>query len=305
MKKISISTTTFGEYDDTALSRCRGQGYEVILNPYRRKLDPQELVDIAKDSVGLIAGTEPISRKTLLKLTSLKVISRCGVGIDNIDIAAARDLGIKIFNTPDAPVTAVAELTIGLILNLLRKINAMDNAIRGGKWDKQTGRLLCGKKVGIIGFGRIGQKVSELLSAFDVELAYCDIEDKKNEITSIRKGLDEIIGWADILTLHISVSKEKGPMIGSRELNMIKKGSWLINLSRGGVIDEESLYNALKDGRLSGAALDVFDEEPYTGPLKALPNVILTPHIGSYARESRIKMENQAAENLLIGLREY
>ncbi len=177
--------------------------------------------------------------------------------------------------------------------------------MRSGKWDKLMGNLLFGKKVGIIGFGRIGQKVAELLSVFGSELAYYDREPKECSIVCIMKKFEDILKWSDILTLHVSNAAGSNPMIGNKELKLMKKGSWIVNVSRGGVVDEETLYHALKSGYLAGAAIDVFNEEPYTGCLKELDTVVLTPHIGSYAKESRIKMEKQAAENLLKGLTDY
>lgn len=155
MLKIAISTTSFGEYDATPLELCKKMKYRVVINPYLRKVNSQELIRLAKDAVGLIAGTESITNDILLKLPKLKVISRCGVGLDNIELDAAKRLGIKVFNTPDAPTFAVAELTVGLILNLLRKVSQADSNIRSGKWEKPMGNLLYGKKVGIIGFGHV------------------------------------------------------------------------------------------------------------------------------------------------------
>ncbi len=307
-KKIAITTTSFGEYENKPLELLRKEGFEVILNPYRRKLKSSEIVELCKDAVGIIAGTEMIDAEILKRLTqssalcpqsSLKVISRCGAGLDNVDHEAAKRLGIEVFNTPDAPTLAVAELTVGLILNLLRKVNLMDNAIRNGRWEKLIGNLLSGKRVGIIGFGRIGRKVSELVKSFNCEIAYADPFVDDDIFGLKRLSLEELLRWADIISIHVS-GKDK--LVKEKHLSLMKKGSWLINVARGGVVDENALYRALKKGSLSGAALDVFTEEPYNGCLKELDNVILTPHIGSYALEARIEMERQAVENLLKGL---
>jgi len=304
MKKIAITTTSFGKYNEVPLGLVKEQGYEITMNNFGRKLIAEEIVEICQSCIGIIAGTEVYNKDTLEKLKNLRVISRCGVGIDNIDLATARDSGIRVLNTPDAPTFAVAELTVGLILNFLRKINQMDRGIREGKWEKRMGNLLYAKNVGIIGFGRIGQKVAELLSGFGLNLAYYDTVPKSCPIDCSRKEFEEIIRWADILTLHLSPSSGCNPIVGKKELELMKKGGWLVNVSRGGMVDEGALYCALKDGHLSGAALDVFDKEPYEGPLKELDNVLLTPHVGSYAKEARIKMEVEAAENLLIYLKE-
>lgn len=306
MNKIAISTTTFGKYEKSPLELCKKCGYEIICNPYERKLKSVELVELAKDAVGLIAGTEPITENVLLKLPSLKVISRCGAGIDNIDIEAAERSGIKVVSTTDAPTLAVAELTVGLILALLRKISLMDREIRGDLWKKRMGILLSGKRVGIIGFGRIGRKVAELLKAMGAEIIFTDpnvAEKEAGEFTKVE--FKKLLKKSDIISLHLSYSKENYRLIGQYEFSLIKQGAFLINCSRGGIVDENALYSALKEGKLAGAALDVFEQEPYNGPLKELDNVILTPHIGSYAQEARIKMETQAVKNLIKALGHY
>ncbi|KPK42828.1 MAG: hydroxyacid dehydrogenase [Omnitrophica WOR_2 bacterium SM23_29] len=301
MKKIAITTTTFGEYDNSPLALCKKNGFEVILNPYGRKIKPDEILELAKDAMGLIAGVEPMTREVLLRLPSLKVISRCGVGLDNVDLKATAELGIKVFNTPDAPTLAVAELTVGLLLNLIRKVSLMDKDLHNETWRKRMGDLLFEKKVGIIGFGRIGKKVAELLKSFNCEIAYADpfVEDGLLGLKCLSK--EDLLQWADIITIHVS-AKER--ILGESEFQVMKKGGWLINTSRGEALDENVLYNALKDRRLSGAALDVFEKEPYTGKLSELENVILTPHIGSYAKEARIRMELEAVQNLMKGLEE-
>ncbi len=331
--RIAITTTSFGKYDKGPLNILKENGFEAALNPYGRKLTKDGTIKLCKDVVGIIAGTETLDADVLEKLaqssllsplSSLKVISRCGTGLDNIDLEAARRLGIKVFNTPDAPTLAVAELTVGLILNLLRKVNQMDRSVRNGKWEKLMGNLLSDKKVGIIGFGRIGQKVSELLKSFGCEIRYYDIrtediglrtetgkrtkdlglrgEKKDTQSSSLSpqsSSLEELLKISDILSIHVSSNEQ---LIGEKEIRMMKEGAWLVNVSRGSVIDERALYQALKEGHLSGAALDVFEQEPYTGHLKELENVVLTPHIGSYAKESRAEMERQAVENLIRGL---
>lgn len=302
-KKVLISTSSFGDYDQTPVNLLNKLGCSIVLNPFKRKLTKDETLTLLKDCEGVIAGTEPLDANTLENLPSLKVISRCGTGLDNVDLIAAERIGIEVFNTPDVPTVAVAELTVGLILNLLRKVNIMDKAIRNGKWEKLMGNLLSGKKLGIIGFGRIGQKVGELLRVFGTELAYCDVEPKMCSFGCSDKGFEEILGWADIITLHLSPPKGCSHVIGEKELLLMKKGSWLVNVSRGGVVDEDALYGALKDGHLAGAALDVFKQEPYNGRLKELENVILTSHIGSYTVEARIEMEKQAVDNLIKGFK--
>ncbi|MBN2453539.1 MAG: phosphoglycerate dehydrogenase [Candidatus Omnitrophica bacterium] len=304
MKKIFISTSSFGEFDQAPIKLLRDAGFETGFNPYGRSLVKDEIVKLASDAEGLIAGTEPLGSDNLSKMRNLKVISRCGVGMDNVDLKAAKSLGVKVFNTPDAPTIAVAELTIGMILDLLRRISQMDREIRSGRWKKRMGSLLSGKSVGIIGFGRIGRKAAELLKPFNCKLGYYDIDDSASRVKNpdVKKlGLDELLKASDIVLLHVSNSGG-GYIMGENEIKKMKKGALIVNVSRGEALDEKALCGALKDGRLSGAALDVFEKEPYEGELKGMENVILTPHIGSYAREARAGMEMEAAKNLLKGL---
>ena len=302
MKKVFISTTSFAKDDETPLKLLKSAGLDVSLNPLARKLNEHEISGFLSDADYLIAGTESLARAVLESAKKLKIVSRVGVGLDNVDLLAAKELGIKVYNTPHGPTQAVAELVIGLMLDLLRMISNMDKEVKSGIWKKRMGSLLKGKKVGIIGFGRIGQKVAELLTPFGVEISFFDINSLKTPFNFNFKPMNELLQWADIVTLHCSALQKDEIILGKEELKNMKKGAWLINTSRGGVVDEEVLYTLLKNGYLSGAALDVFDKEPYTGLLSGLDNVILTPHIGSYAKEARIRMEIDAVENLLAGL---
>ena len=302
MKKVFISTTSFAKDDMRPLEFLRKEGLEVCMNPLGRKLAENEIIGFLTDVDFLIAGTESLTRKVFESAKKLRIISRCGAGMDNVDIQAATEFGIKIYNTPYGPILAVAELTIGLILDLLRKITLADCEVKAGIWKKRMGNLLHEKKVGVVGFGKIGQKIAELLTPFGVDISYHDIHDKQSLLCSFKK-MDDLLSWADIVTLHCTASADGKPIIGENELKRMKKTAFLINTSRGGLVDESALYRALSRGHLSGVALDVFEQEPYNGPLMKLENVVLTPHIGSYAKEARVEMEIQAVENLLKGLR--
>ncbi|MFH1593910.1 MAG: phosphoglycerate dehydrogenase [Candidatus Omnitrophota bacterium] len=299
MSKITITTTSFARYDKGPLELLKANGFKVVLNPHKRKLKKKEILELCGDAEGIIAGTESLDAEVIGKLSELKVISRCGSGLDNVDRNAAKKKGIMIFNTPDAPTRAVSELTVGLILNALREIPAMHGSILDERWEKIMGHLLFGKKMGIVGFGRIGRNVAELLKPFGCQIAYTD-NAVKGKINGTRYlPFKRLLAWADIISFHVSGKKK---IFGADELRIVKKGAWLINTSRGEIIDEEALYRALRNGRLMGAALDVFRNEPYKGPLKKLKNVILTPHVGSYAIEARIEMERECVSNLLRGM---
>ncbi len=299
MRKVFISTSSFGEFDSKPLEILKTAGLEVQLNPHHRTLSKEESMSLGAPSEGLIAGTEVLDEEVLAKLKCLRVISRCGAGLDNIDLEVAKKRGIQVFNTPYGPTVAAAELAVALILSLLRHIPRIDRELRDRKWQKGMGYLLQGKNVGIIGFGKIGRKVAELLMGLGVQIAFCDPAVDEIKPGCTRMSLEELLAWANIVTIHAS---GKEALLGYEELRKMRQGSWLVNCARGGMADEKALYRLLKEGWLSGAALDVFVDEPYKGRLSELDNVILTPHIGSYAVESRIEMEVQAVKNLIEGL---
>ncbi|MBI4707953.1 MAG: phosphoglycerate dehydrogenase [Candidatus Omnitrophica bacterium] len=303
--KVLITTGSFAGFDKRPLDMLTDNGYEVIMNPFKRKITKDEALKLYQGIDGVIAGTEFIDSKVMGSAVNLKVISRCGAGLDNVDLSYAKDKGIKVFNTPDAATDPVAELTLGLILSLLRQIPFSDRSLRLGVWEKQMGRLLAKKIVGIIGFGRIGRRLAELLKGFGVKIVYNDpfMQSLDKEYATFEAlSLTELLKNSDIVTLHLSYSKANSSLIGEKELALMKETAFLLNISRGGIIDEEALYAALKTKKISGAALDVFENEPYNGKLKELDNVILTPHVGSYALEARIEMEIAAAKNLILGL---
>lgn len=298
--KVAITTSSFAQFSDEPLEMLRRAGVEYLLNPHGRKLTEAEALEMLAGCVGVVAGTEPLTAEVIGALSGLKVISRCGVGMDNVDCAAAQTCGIGVCNTPFGPTLAVAELVLGLALNLLRNVNLMDRELRAGTWKKRMGANLAGKRLGVVGMGRIGSAVAAAFVPHDVEVAYCDpgVEDAP----FARMDLEELLAWADIVSLNCSAPAGGGPLLDRRLLGLMRPGAWLINCARGGLVDEGALREALIEGALAGAALDVFEREPYQGELAGLDNVILTPHIGSYARESRVRMEVDAVRNLLSGL---
>ncbi|MBW1804024.1 MAG: hydroxyacid dehydrogenase, partial [Deltaproteobacteria bacterium] len=266
-----------------------------------RKLTRDELFTLLTERVkGIIAGLEPLDRQVLEK-TDLKVISRVGSGLSNVDIDAARALGVKVYYTPDGPTDAVAEMTLGAMLNLMRMISFMDRELHEGHWNKRVGAQLSGKTVAVVGYGRIGKRLAELLTPFKVEIFLVDPALEKDYVPYPLVELDEVLPRADIITIHCSTTD---CLIGRSELGRMKEGVFLLNASRGGVVDEDALIESLETGRVSGAWLDVFENEPYDGPLKDFPRVVLTPHVGSYTLECRRKMEKEAVENLILGFEE-
>lgn len=298
--KVLIGPSSFAELDKTPLMRLTSAGFEVVDNPYKRKLTkPEVLRLLAEDVVGLLAGLEILDRE-VLQHSNLKVISRVGVGMSNVDLAAAKELGIVVRYTPFGPTEAVAEMTVGVMLNLIRMVPQMDYALHNGQWLKKIGMQLDGKTVGVVGFGRIGRRVAELLAPFRVRIVVVDpFLDRDAVLPFEHLPLDEALPLADIITLH---SSGEDCILGEKEFALAKPGVYLLNAARGGLVSEVALLKALDSGRVKGAWFDTFREEPYSGPLCKYPNVILTPHVGSHTAEGRKQMESEAVDNLLNAL---
>lgn len=304
--KILTSPSSFGQVGNEPMDILKENGYEIINNPYGRKLTEDEVIELAKDCIGIVAGVEPLTARVMDALPGLKCISRVGIGMDSVDLEYAKQKGIIVVNTPDAPTRGVAELTLAMTLSLLRKIPQADAAMKNKKWEKQIGNLIQGKVIGVIGLGRIGKLVSELFRGIGNTVIgydpYANAEwSAKNNVEVV--SFDDLLTRADVITLHVPGNADKTPVIGEKELELVKDGAFLINISRGGVVSESALYNALASKKLAGAAVDVFDEEPYSGPLCDLKNIVLTPHLGSYAHEGKLLMEIEAVNNLVAALK--
>ncbi len=298
--KVLIGPSSFAAIDKEPLNRLIDFGCEVIDNPYKRKLTKDELIESLSDDVtALIAGLETIDRE-VLKHSALKIVSRCGSGMSNVDIAAAKEYNIKVFFSPDGPTDAVAELTLGAILSSLRMITQMDHDLHKKNWNKKIGAQLSGKTVTIIGYGRIGRRLADLLSPFKVKILVVDPFIQKTETNTVLVKLNEALPQSDIISIHSSGDDQ---VIGEEEFKIIKKGAYLCNAARGGLIDEVSLIDALEQGIIAGAWIDTFINEPYKGRLTQYPHVILTPHVGSYTAECRKKMETEAVDNLISALK--
>lgn len=306
-KKIFIATSTFGVQSDLPIKILKENKFDIYYNTLGKKLLSEQLIDFASDVNGVIAGTEVYTKEVLDELLHLNVISRLGVGMDNIDLDAAKQKGLKVYKTQTTPAPAVAELVLGFMLDLARKISYQNNTLKSGKWKKQMGNLLYGKTLGIIGLGVIGKTVVKLVKGFNFNIMafdlYQDEQFAKNHGVNYC-DLDTLLSESDIISIHLNLTDETNQLMNATQIRKMKPGSILINASRGEMIDEEALYTALKEKRILGAGLDVFNNEPYSGPLTKLDNVILTPHIGSYAKELRIQMEIDAVENLIRGINE-
>ena len=300
--KTLVTTIPFGEKDRKPLDILENAGAEILINPLGRKLTEDDLSELIPGIDILIAGTEPVTERVLDRATELRLIARVGIGLDSVDLLAARSRGIAVSYTPDAPSPAVGELTIGLMIDLLRSTHISNLRIHNGVWYRYFGHRLAEVTIGVIGLGRIGRRVIKHLAGFDCRRILvndsnpdvptpghptCDVE---------RVEKAQIFREADIISVHIPLSLATRDLITRRELDEMKPGTLLVNTSRGGIINERDLYHALESNRIAGAAIDVFEREPYSGPLKDLDNCLLTAHMGSMSVDCRTQMELEACE---------
>lgn len=302
MTAIFFSTSTFNLDHVPGRAEFERAGVELRTNPYRRKLTEDEAVEQLSDGVvGLVAGLEPLTARVLGSAPSLRAIARVGIGLDSVDLAAAERLGIEVMNTPDPPARAVAELTLGHILSLLRRISLVDRRLHAGTWSPEMGSLLSGRTVGFVGFGRIGRRLARLLEPFDVEILVNDpaAGDVPHEHTS----LDDLLSRSNVITLHVPYGPDTHHLIDANRLALMRPDAILVNVARGGLIDEDALADALGREGIAGAALDCFADEPYHGPLAGMDRVQMTAHMGTYARETRDQMEREAATKIVECLR--
>ena len=305
--KVLVATTTFSTFSREPIEVLLRNGIDIVQNECGQKLSNDQLKELAVGCSGVLAGIEEYSSKILHLLPELKVISRLGVGMDNIDLKATKEIGIQVFKTETTPAPAVAELVLGIMIDVSRYISKCDQSLKNGTWKKRMGFLLQGKTLGIIGLGTIGKELVKLASGFCFNiLAFDQQEDelfaKENAVTYY--NLETLLKKSDIVSIHLNLSDQTKHLIDKEKFKLMKPEAILINTSRGKIIHETALNDALINKQIAGAGLDVFENEPYTGSLTKLDNVVLTPHIGAYAREVRIKMEMEAVENLISGLNE-
>ena len=306
--RVLVTPTSFGINDPSLCIELEDEVGEVVYNTTGRPFEADQLIKIIPGFDGYIAGLDAITRDAIFVADRLKVIARYGVGIDKVDLDGAREKGIIVTNTPNANASSVAELTVGLIIALIRQIHVANAATRAGKWPRLHGTSLEGKTVGIFGFGAIGQRVARRLQNFGCKLIaydpYLDLEvadELKVEVVT----KEDIIQTSDILSLHCPAVDETRGMVNSDFLARMKPGSYFINTSRGEILNEVALYEAIQKGHLTGAALDVFSQQPPDpkNPLLNLPQVILTPHMGAHTDSATYQMGWGALQNCLAVLR--
>ncbi|HYL67265.1 MAG TPA: D-2-hydroxyacid dehydrogenase [Nitrosopumilaceae archaeon] len=277
--------------------------------------EPEITPDQIKEKIGnfdivVVRSRTKITKEMIDRANKCKIIARVGVGLDNIDVGAAKIKEIRVINAVEGAMNAVAELVLGLMLSLAREIPRADREIRNGKWLKKElmGTELSGKYLGIVGLGNIGKKLAKHARALNMNIIGYDVipipEDFSREVGLIKADLDTLISSADYISFHVPFTESTHHLVNSQLLAKMKKNACIINTSRGEIIDENALYDVLKEGKIAGAALDVFESEPATGnKLATLPNVICTPHIGAQTKEAQALAANVIAEKIIMILR--
>ncbi|HBT47856.1 MAG TPA: hydroxyacid dehydrogenase [Peptococcaceae bacterium] len=301
--KVVVTPRSFAATSPLPLKVLEERGYSIVRNPLERPLEVEELLELVGDADALIVGIDKVPRKVIENAPRLRVISKYGVGVDNIDLEAAAEKGIIVTNTPDVNTEAVADLAVGLILAAARRIPQADASMRQGQWKKFMGMSLFGKTVGILGTGRIGRAVARRLQGFNTKLLLYDVcpdpsfaAEVKGEYTEFARILRE----ADYISVHLPLLPETRNLIGEAELRLMKPDAVLINTSRGGIVEEKALARALRKQWIRAAALDVFAEEPPRDrELLDLESTVCTPHIGAYTEEAVMRMGLEAAENVI------
>ncbi len=294
---------------EKAIDVLKNAGFEVVYEEYP---DEERLIELAGDVDAIIVRSKPkVTRRVIEAAPKLKVIGRAGVGLDNIDLNAAKERGIKVVNSPAASSRSVAELAMALMFNVARKIAFADRKMREGVWAKKQcmGIELEGKTLGIVGFGRIGYQIAKIAKAMGMNVLLYDPypnEERAKEVGGTFVSLEDLLKESDVVTLHVPLVDATYHLINEERLKLMKPTAILINAARGAVVDTNALVKALEEGWIAGAGLDVFEEEPLPKdhPLTKLDNVVLTPHIGASTVEAQMRAGVQVAEQIVEILKE-
>ena len=301
--KILITPTSF-QKNPKAIEMVESFADEIVYNPHARPLEAGEILALLDGVDGYIAGLDYITADVINRAPArLKVISRYGAGVDRVDLEAARAKGIRVTNTPGTNAVAVCELAFGLMLSLARAIPRLDSAVKKGEWPRSDGIELSGKTLGIVGFGAIGKNLAVRARAFGMRVIAFDpfFDAVFASLHGVeQRSLDEVIAEADFLSLHVPLTKETRYLIDRAAISRMKRGAFIINTARGGLLDEAAAADALKAGMLGGVGLDAYEAEPVTNsPLLGLDNVVMTPHTGAHTNEAIAAMGILATQNLI------
>ena len=306
-KKILVTPRSLTEKGHPGLERLKAEGYELVMSPPGRQPDEADLLRLLPGCVGYLAGVEKITARVLESAGGLRVISRNGVGSDAIDRPAADRLGIKVCVTPGANSRGVAELTVGLLFALVRALPASDAALKAGHWQRAKGIELSGRTLGVIGCGQIGRQMAGMAVGIGMSVLGYDVFRDPSFTPGPGfsfAGLPELLAGSDAVSLHCPMQADGRPLLDRASLGRVKRGAWLINTARAGLVDAEAVLEALDKGLLAGFATDVFTEEPpQDARLVRHPRVIATPHIGGFTEESVSRAVEQAVDNLVQNLK--
>jgi D-3-phosphoglycerate dehydrogenase len=308
MPKVLVSARSFRKMQGEHWRVLQDAGYEIVTPEQDQPLKEAEMISIIGDVDAALVGNDAVTERVIAAAPRLKVVSKHGVGVDNVDVPAATRAGVIVTNTPGANQVAVAEMAVALIMALTRKLAYHDTLVKSGGWSRIIGTEIAGKIVGLVGLGRIGKEVVLRLEGFQVKFLAYDVY--QDNTFAAEHGvrfvtLDELLAESDIVTLHAVLTADTQSLIGEKELSLMKSSAYLVNTARGGLIDEQALYRALSENRLAGAGLDVFaDEPPTNSPLLQLGDkVLLAPHLGAQTTETVLRMGRMAAENIVQVLR--
>lgn len=305
---ILVTSTSFGKNDPALKTKLEEQVGRVTYNTLGRPYTSAELQELLQDVDGYIAGLDEIDRDVIQSAPKLQVISRYGIGVDNVDLETAKENNVVVTNTPGANSASVAELTVGLMVVLVRNICDAVKSTRAGEWPRYRGISLEGKTIGLVGFGSIGQEVARKLTGFDCQILAYDVApdfDAARQYSVEMVEFDEVLKKSDILSLHCSLVSETVNLLNQKSISNMKDGVYLINTARGELVDEEALLEALNRGKVRGAAVDVFSQQPPDPDNLLLqhPNVIATPHMGAHTDLATNKMGWGAVRDCLAVLR--
>ena len=299
MTRVAVTPRSLRQTPGAHLDRLHAE-VDVRFPDLDRPLDEDEMVELVRDCAGLIVGVDPVTPR-VLEAGPLRVVVKYGSGMDNIDVEAARSLGVQVSSTPGTNARSVAELAIALLLTLARNVALHDRGVRAGSWRRFTGVELAGKQLGIVGYGAIGREVARIARGLDMNVVAHDPLVEEADVDLV--PLDELYAASDVVSLHLPLTDETRGLVGDRELAAMKSTAFLINTARGGLVDESALADALRSGRLAGAALDGFEVEPLgDSPLRQLENVVFSPHAGASTYDAVLRTAAQAVDQLLADL---
>ena len=301
MANVLITSEYFCKFDQKARQMLIDAGHNVIDNPYGHKfLTPEEIIPYVEKAEALICDLEKINAEVISHAKNLKVIARRGVGVDSVDLKVCKERDISVERCVGLVEEPVAELVMSYLLGFSRIVAPLNADMHDGKWNKVIGHSLFGKTLGLIGFGAIAKEVYKRAKAFSMRVIYYDLVKASSEYDAEYVELDELLKQSDFVSVHLPLLDSTRNIINERTLSLMKPTAYIINTARGGIVDEKALVKALKENKIAGAGIDVFEKEPCVdSELKDLPNAIITPHVATFTIETFIAMDRRSSQNVI------